>query len=463
MGENKMMELDTPPAVRDTSTLRLGQRLRRARLARNMTQSEVAKNQFSVSYVSAVERGQIRPSLNALEKLAERLHVPVIDLMGDADLDIRGTIAHPDHRDGSADRYRDEIDTRLREARVLTLQGYAEDAATLLARLISSQLSLHEIAALRLHLAAAYVQLGRAEDARHEAQEGLAAAERLGNSELIERLRNELGNAYALAHNFALALESYRSCLSALESSGAHDSMLTLHVLSSIGEQYARLGDQDNATLYLRRAADLAKEVMAPEHQGALYWSLSQAASTRNDGAQARYYAIRSQAAYEEAVNRRVTAQVYNQLGRAFALSGQIEEARTQLRAAYEIASAQQDERGIAQAQQSLALVHLKEGRLDEADAAAQEAYARTQQVNDPLLHADTLLVVAQVEEQQTRMAQAERHMGEAVSLLHDQGDAERLRQAYAQYSEFLERRGETGRAFEMLKHAYHTAGRLAV
>src|SRR6185437_10345823 len=63
------------------TAIQLGQRLRRARLARNMTQSEVAQKQFSVSYISAVERGQIRPSLGALERLAERLEVPLADLV----------------------------------------------------------------------------------------------------------------------------------------------------------------------------------------------------------------------------------------------------------------------------------------------------------------------------------------------------------------------------------------------
>src|SRR5215831_18854781 len=52
-------------AIEATTTVRLGQRLRQARLARNLTQSEVAASQFSVSYISAVERGQIRPSLGA--------------------------------------------------------------------------------------------------------------------------------------------------------------------------------------------------------------------------------------------------------------------------------------------------------------------------------------------------------------------------------------------------------------
>src|SRR6185312_9147540 len=91
----------------DASAMRLGQRLRKARLARNLTQSEVAQQQFSVSYISAVERGQIKPSLGALEKLSERLRVPLADLLrNDSDLDI--TYPLPMEKGGSADE-RDEI------------------------------------------------------------------------------------------------------------------------------------------------------------------------------------------------------------------------------------------------------------------------------------------------------------------------------------------------------------------
>src|SRR6185437_11792424 len=67
------VEKDTEAAL--TPAQRLGVRLRQARLRLNMTQSEVASDHFSVSYISAVERGQIRPSLGALEVLSDRLQV----------------------------------------------------------------------------------------------------------------------------------------------------------------------------------------------------------------------------------------------------------------------------------------------------------------------------------------------------------------------------------------------------
>src|SRR5579859_1879410 len=71
----------TRPEIPTSPTSQIGQRVRRARLSRNLTQSELAKGDFSVSYISAVERGQIRPSLGALERLATRLQVPLSELL----------------------------------------------------------------------------------------------------------------------------------------------------------------------------------------------------------------------------------------------------------------------------------------------------------------------------------------------------------------------------------------------
>src|SRR5947207_14568013 len=51
----------------------VGEKLRAARVAQHYTQSQLAAPDFSVSYISAIERGQIHPSLRALEILAVRL------------------------------------------------------------------------------------------------------------------------------------------------------------------------------------------------------------------------------------------------------------------------------------------------------------------------------------------------------------------------------------------------------
>ncbi|HXR64918.1 MAG TPA: helix-turn-helix transcriptional regulator, partial [Ktedonobacteraceae bacterium] len=59
----------------------VGARMRAARLAKKYTQNQLARPDFSVSYISAIERGQIQPSLRALEILARRLELSTTDLL----------------------------------------------------------------------------------------------------------------------------------------------------------------------------------------------------------------------------------------------------------------------------------------------------------------------------------------------------------------------------------------------
>src|SRR5215472_8690431 len=59
----------------------VGEKLRAARIAQHYTQSQLAAPDFSVSYISAIERGQIHPSLRALEILAGRLGLTPTELL----------------------------------------------------------------------------------------------------------------------------------------------------------------------------------------------------------------------------------------------------------------------------------------------------------------------------------------------------------------------------------------------
>src|SRR2546427_5370743 len=59
----------------------VGAKIRAARQSLKYTQSQLATPEFSVSYISAIERGQIQPSLRALEILARRLGIPSAQLI----------------------------------------------------------------------------------------------------------------------------------------------------------------------------------------------------------------------------------------------------------------------------------------------------------------------------------------------------------------------------------------------
>jgi transcriptional regulator with XRE-family HTH domain len=64
-------------------TSQLGQRIRQLRLERGLTQDQLAEDTFSKSYISAIELGKIKPSLTSLNIIANRLKVPVAELVSD--------------------------------------------------------------------------------------------------------------------------------------------------------------------------------------------------------------------------------------------------------------------------------------------------------------------------------------------------------------------------------------------
>lgn len=61
-------EFVDPPCLRG-----LGRRLRAARRSASLTQSQVAGERYTKSYISAIEQGLVRPSLTALAYVADRL------------------------------------------------------------------------------------------------------------------------------------------------------------------------------------------------------------------------------------------------------------------------------------------------------------------------------------------------------------------------------------------------------
>jgi tetratricopeptide (TPR) repeat protein len=134
-----------------------------------------------------------------------------------------------------------------------------------------------------------------------------------------------------------------------------------------------------------------------------------------------------------------------------------------QLQRANTASSGQDDLEGIVERHSDLAQVYLQEKRYDEADRAAQAALEAAERLVDVSMQANAWLVVARVQEENKQLEGATTSYERAIELLHAQQTvptiplSEQLRDAYGQFSEYLERWGESQRAFEMLKLAYRS------
>lgn len=70
----------------------LGRRIQAARIARGLTQRELADGEVSVAYISRIESGQRRPDVRLLERMAERLgttSVALVTGMSDGPAELR--------------------------------------------------------------------------------------------------------------------------------------------------------------------------------------------------------------------------------------------------------------------------------------------------------------------------------------------------------------------------------------
>lgn len=81
MGQNSHMDADLARLSRTVDPVAMGQRIRNARLATGMTQSQVAEGLVSPAYVSRIEIGNRRPDTRLLQQLAERLDTTVETLV----------------------------------------------------------------------------------------------------------------------------------------------------------------------------------------------------------------------------------------------------------------------------------------------------------------------------------------------------------------------------------------------
>ena len=175
---------------------------------------------------------------------------------------------------------------------------------------------------------------------------------------------------------------------------------------------------------FVRKAAETVPEAANPRALGEAYGAIGQAYSAKGDSASARYYFVRSIAAFDEAKNRREVAAVHSQYGRALAQAGEIEQAFGELRLALDAAIAQQDATGVAEGQRAMAQLLLQVNRLDDARVAADESLQQAETLQDNVQRAESLLTLALVLEQLKQAKAAENRFEEAIHLVNLSGGA---------------------------------------
>jgi tetratricopeptide (TPR) repeat protein len=433
---------------------RVGTNIREVRTKLGLTQAQLAAPEFSISYISAIERGKIRPSLKALSILAKRLDVPLTFLLegspaGAAEARAVGyspADSGPDQR----------IDVELLQANVLIHQHAFKEAEELLAPIQPERITTDQ--AYRLFLLRGQIHLGANEfqEAVVDLRAAVSQGEGLNDIEYIERARNLLGRAYFSLYNYTLALENHQRCNTAIENEYIKDPVFALDVYGNLANDYSRLGDLEKAVTYYHRAL-ATLEGMNRDSRGFAqkYMEISRSYKGANKLTIARDYAMRSLALYEMRDEQRIAGLTHQRLGKALERQNDLDGAEKEYKHAIVIEQELDDEVSISICLTSLAELLLKRGKIQEARHEAEEALKAARSSQDAQTQGQALMALAQIDHQSGDFEAADKLFAQALEQLDSSHAHEIAASAYFRYANLLEQRGEVQRSLNAIKRAY--------
>lgn len=432
---------------------RVGTNIREVRTKLGLTQAQLAAPEFSISYISAIERGKIRPSLKALSILAKRLDVPLTFLLegspaGAAEARAVGyspADSGPDQR----------IDVDLLQANVLVQQRAFEQASALLAPIQPERITTDQV--YRLYLLRGQIHLGQNEyqEAVVDLRAAVTQGEGLNDIEYIERARNLLGKAYFLLYNYTLAMENHFRCYNAIENGHINDPVFSLDVYSNLANDYFRLGDLEKAVTFYHRALTMLEEVTRDTKSYAQkYMGISQRYKSVGKLTIARDYAMRSLAIYEMRDEQRLVGLTHQRLGKALERQNDLDGAEAEYRQAIDIERELDDDAAASLCYTSLAELLQKRGQTQQAEHEAQEALTFARASQDAQTQGQALIALAQIRQSAGDFAGADELFTQALQLLDASNAHELAAAAYSRYGKLLEDRGDITGSLSAIKKA---------
>ena len=409
-----------------------------------MNQSSLAAGTYSVGYVSRIESGGRRPTLTALTVLAERLGLPVVDLLTGA----------------SAEEV-DEIRLGLSYAELALENGEALDAE----RQARAALSRAEGASLtdliaqgRFVLARSLESMGQLDDAIRELEALLAE---VGGIAAI-RCGIALSRCYREAGDLALAIEVGDRIRPAIVEGGLERTDEAVQLVMTVALAHIERGDLSRATRICTETIELAEEMASPVARSAAYWNASIAYSERGETQSALSLANRALALLGEGQDARNLAYLRLELGRLNLGSDSPDVAaaiRHATRAAEELQASSGSLAQVAHAQTILARALVMDGRPEAALEVADAARASTPE-EAALGAAEAAMAQAEALAELGRDREAVAACHEAARLLSRRTEADRwVAQAWCELADLFELLGEMTSAHAAIKAAASASG----
>ncbi len=424
----------------------LGSRMRAARQGRQMSQAELAGDEFSVSYISLIESGKREPTAATLERLAERLEVA-------PDYLVSGLRPHD----------REHRELQLRYAQLALAHGETSDALNQLAALRAAATGEEDLD-FRWQVTTALASA-------HENSGDLAAA-----VAILEELREQahrdparwpwievvisLSRCYREAGDLRRAIEIGEDALELAHSLSVDTLVLMPRLVSTLAAAYYERGDLTRAQHLLDRALVDAERSGNRVQRGSVLWNSSIVAAESGRYGDALVLADRALGLLGEDDDARALARL--KVARAaITLSspgGDLAYARELLLSALPALSDAGSQVDIAYAETELARASLGLGELDEAVRYASSSVHRLG--TEPRLEsARAHLCLAACLTAQDDREQADVHVREAGAILETLKADRQAAQVWRDFAENQLERGDVERAADSFRRALDAGG----
>ncbi len=415
---------DTPLARR------IGQRLRRARLAAGLTQQQLAEGRYTKAYISALETGQSKPSMAALNFLAARLGMQASRFLEDEPAALRRLDADIALASG---RWNDAVDGY----RALLEQAPSREVrAEVLSRLAEALDGLDqgaEATACAGEAAQLFIDLGRAAEAA-VARYWMAAGE-------------------FSQGNVAEAESILRGLLDQVRGGLRVEPDFELRLVMGLSSAASLAGRHDVALAYLEEIRGLA-DALDDHRRATFLFELSYSYRETGDYEAAIRAGVASLALFRASTFDAVTASLENDLSLSYLAVGNMARARELAASAQARYERLGDRRQLAHVLETQAQIAFQAGAVDDARDRASEALAVAEETGNQKAEVSSLLSLARVHRASGDPVGAAPLYERAVSLARTSGRPGLIRDAIGEWADVLADSGRHEEATALLREA---------